>query len=120
MRPLALSDHARGHLDILSVLTVVSDPGEAAWQAQFEALRAAPRTLFGSYCREHTRGRRLIVLALQATMESDVLKVSKVRSLFLGGRYDAQDPRPVGNGQASRSRKWVFFLRRFAERGRPR
>lgn len=31
---------------MLSVLTVVTDPGEEAWRAQFEALRAAPRTYY--------------------------------------------------------------------------
>ncbi|TBU28443.1 hypothetical protein BD311DRAFT_321611 [Dichomitus squalens] len=46
IRPLASSDYARGHLTILSVLTVVTDPGEAAWRAQFDALRAAPRTYY--------------------------------------------------------------------------
>ena len=46
IRPLASSDYARGHLDILAVLTVVSDPGEDAWRAQFEALRATPRTYY--------------------------------------------------------------------------
>ena len=83
-------------------------------------MRAAPRTVLGSYCREHTRGRRLIVLALQAAMDSDILKMSKGRCLFLGERYDAQDPHPVGTGQTSPPRKRVFILRRFAERGMPR
>lgn len=46
IRPLALTDYQRGHLSVLSVLTVVTDPGEAAWQAQFNALRAAPRTYY--------------------------------------------------------------------------
>ena len=40
-------------------------------------VRAAPRALFGSYCREHARGRRLIVLALQAAMDSDTPKESR-------------------------------------------
>ena len=31
---------------MLSVLTVVTDPGEEAWRAQFEAMRAAPRTYY--------------------------------------------------------------------------
>lgn len=31
---------------MLSVLTVVTDPGEEAWRAQFEACRAAPRTYY--------------------------------------------------------------------------
>ena len=46
IRPLATSDHSRGHLAVLSVLTVVTDPGEEAWRAQFEALRATPRTYY--------------------------------------------------------------------------
>lgn len=46
IRPLASSDHARGHLSILSVLTVVSDPGEEAWRAQFNALREANKTYY--------------------------------------------------------------------------
>lgn len=43
---MASTDYRRGHLDILSVLTVVSDPGEEAWVAQFNAVRAAPRTYY--------------------------------------------------------------------------
>ncbi|CAL1710898.1 unnamed protein product [Somion occarium] len=46
IRPLASSDYRRGHLDILSVLTVVTDPGEDAWIAQFNAMRAAPKTYY--------------------------------------------------------------------------
>jgi len=47
IRPLAATDYRRGHLNILSVLTVVTDPGEEAWVAQFNAMRAAPRTYYG-------------------------------------------------------------------------
>ena len=78
-------------------------------------MRAAPRTVLGSDCREHTRGRRLIVLALQAPMDSDIQKEAKERCLFLGGRYDAQDPHPACTGRASPPRKRVFILRRFAK-----
>jgi glucosamine-phosphate N-acetyltransferase len=46
IRPLASSDYTRGHLAILSVLTQVSDPGEAAWRDQFAAMRAAPDTYY--------------------------------------------------------------------------
>jgi glucosamine-phosphate N-acetyltransferase len=46
IRPLASTDYRRGHLPVLSVLTVVTDPGEAAWTAQFYAMRAAPRTYY--------------------------------------------------------------------------
>lgn len=42
VRPLASTDYSRGHLDILSVLTTVSDPGEAAWKSQFNAVRPNP------------------------------------------------------------------------------
>ncbi|KAI8970591.1 acyl-CoA N-acyltransferase [Trametes punicea] len=46
MRPLASTDYRRGHLQVLSVLSVVTDPGQEAWRAQFEVLRAAPRTYY--------------------------------------------------------------------------
>ncbi|KAI0916184.1 hypothetical protein AcV5_003191 [Taiwanofungus camphoratus] len=46
IRPLASTDYKRGHLTVLSVLTVVTDPGEDAWVAQFKALRAAARTYY--------------------------------------------------------------------------
>ncbi|PFH45246.1 hypothetical protein AMATHDRAFT_71909 [Amanita thiersii Skay4041] len=46
IRPLASSDYCRGHLNVLKVLTVVTDPGEAAWVAQFDAIRALPRTYY--------------------------------------------------------------------------
>ncbi|KIK57389.1 hypothetical protein GYMLUDRAFT_46260 [Collybiopsis luxurians FD-317 M1] len=45
IRPLASTDYHRGHLSVLSVLTVVTDPGEQAWLSQFNALRSsAPRS----------------------------------------------------------------------------
>jgi GNAT superfamily N-acetyltransferase len=47
IRPLASSDYARGHLDILRVLTVAPDVGERAWAAQFAAMRATPNTYYG-------------------------------------------------------------------------
>ncbi|GJJ12477.1 hypothetical protein Clacol_006719 [Clathrus columnatus] len=46
IRPLASTDYNRGHLSVLSVLTEISDPGEAAWKAQFDALRAFPETYY--------------------------------------------------------------------------
>ena len=46
IRPLATSDHSRGHLAVLSVLTVVTDPGAAAWEAQFHRQRAASDTYY--------------------------------------------------------------------------
>lgn len=46
IRPLASTDYNRGHLSVLSVLTVVTDPGEEAWVAQFNALRAASHTYY--------------------------------------------------------------------------
>lgn len=46
IRPLASTDYKRGHLSVLSVLTVVTDPGEEAWRAQFNALRAAVNTYY--------------------------------------------------------------------------
>jgi len=44
IRPLASTDYYRGHLSVLEVLTVVTDPGEAAWVAQFNVMRATPHT----------------------------------------------------------------------------
>ena len=41
MRPLASTDYRRGHLNVLAVLTVVTDPGEEAWIEQFYAQKAA-------------------------------------------------------------------------------
>jgi len=46
IRPLASTDYHRGHLSVLEVLTVVTDPGEDAWVAQFNAMRATPRTYY--------------------------------------------------------------------------
>ncbi|CCM01778.1 uncharacterized protein FIBRA_03845 [Fibroporia radiculosa] len=46
LRPLASTDYKRGHLSVLSVLTVVTDPGEGAWVTQFNAIRAASRTYY--------------------------------------------------------------------------
>lgn len=46
IRPLASTDYRRGHLSVLSVLSVVTDPGEPAWVAQFNAMRASPKTYY--------------------------------------------------------------------------
>lgn len=46
LRPLASTDYKRGHLAVLSVLTVVTDPGEDAWVAQFQAFKAAAKTYY--------------------------------------------------------------------------
>ncbi|KAI0777849.1 hypothetical protein BC629DRAFT_1290171 [Irpex lacteus] len=46
LRPLASTDYRRGHLDVLKVLTVVTDPGEEAWRAQFNAIKAAVNTYY--------------------------------------------------------------------------
>ncbi|KAH7890457.1 acyl-CoA N-acyltransferase [Phlebopus sp. FC_14] len=46
IRPLASTDYGRGHLSVLSVLSVVNDLGEEAWMAQFNAMRATPRTYY--------------------------------------------------------------------------
>jgi glucosamine-phosphate N-acetyltransferase len=46
LRPLASTDYKRGHLDVLKVLTVVTDPGEEAWVAQFNAIKAATNTYY--------------------------------------------------------------------------
>ncbi|KAI9566097.1 acyl-CoA N-acyltransferase [Boletus coccyginus] len=46
IRPLASTDYKRGHLDVLSVLSIVNDLGEAAWVNQFHAMRAVPSTYY--------------------------------------------------------------------------
>ncbi|EPS95770.1 hypothetical protein FOMPIDRAFT_128261 [Fomitopsis schrenkii] len=46
MRPLASTDYKRGHLDVLSHLSTVADPGEDAWIARFYELRSVPLTYY--------------------------------------------------------------------------
>jgi len=46
IRPLASTDYLRGHLDVLKVLTKVSDPGLVAYQAHFTQMRTSPNTYF--------------------------------------------------------------------------
>jgi len=46
MRPLASSDYGRGHLSVLNVLTIVGDPGEHAYRAQYAAMRGTPMTYY--------------------------------------------------------------------------
>jgi glucosamine-phosphate N-acetyltransferase len=46
MRPLAKTDYTRSHLSVLSVLTVVSDPGVEAYSAAFDKQRLSPSTYF--------------------------------------------------------------------------
>lgn len=45
-RPLSSTDYSKQHLSVLSTLTQVPDPGEAAWQAQFHQLLATPETYY--------------------------------------------------------------------------
>ncbi|KAJ3930736.1 MAG: hypothetical protein NXY57DRAFT_1084341 [Lentinula lateritia] len=40
------TDYHRGHLAVLSVLTVVSDSGQSIWLAQFHFMRAASKTYY--------------------------------------------------------------------------
>jgi glucosamine-phosphate N-acetyltransferase len=44
IRPLSRTDYNRSHLSVLSILSVVTDPGLSAYQARFDLLHAAPRT----------------------------------------------------------------------------
>jgi len=46
IRPLSSTDYHRGYLSVLSVLTVVSDPGFEAWSIRFDAMRSAPNTYY--------------------------------------------------------------------------
>ena len=46
MHPLAKTDYTHSHLLVLSVLTVVSDPGMEAYSAAFDKLRFSPSTYF--------------------------------------------------------------------------
>ena len=46
IRPLAATDYRRGYLTVLSILTASPDPGEAAWLAHFNTLRAIPSTYY--------------------------------------------------------------------------
>ncbi|KAK7433979.1 Glucosamine-phosphate N-acetyltransferase-like protein [Stygiomarasmius scandens] len=46
LRPLASTDYSRDHLSVLSVLTVVSDPGEPEWLAQFNRMKQSPNTYY--------------------------------------------------------------------------
>lgn len=41
IRPLASSDYARGHIQVLASLTSVVDPGEDAWKARYQELAAS-------------------------------------------------------------------------------
>ncbi|KAJ3889732.1 hypothetical protein GG344DRAFT_66849 [Lentinula edodes] len=40
------TDYHRGHLAVLSVLTVVSDSGQSIWLAQFHFMRASSKTYY--------------------------------------------------------------------------
>ncbi|KAI6004388.1 acyl-CoA N-acyltransferase [Pisolithus orientalis] len=46
LRPLASTDYKRGHLSVLSVLSVVNDLGEDAWVAQFDVMRGLSKTYY--------------------------------------------------------------------------
>jgi len=49
IRPLAIDDYNRGHLDVLKVLSKVSDPGLESYNAHFNAMRAANPTAQAYY-----------------------------------------------------------------------
>ncbi|KAA1472613.1 glucosamine 6-phosphate N-acetyltransferase [Dentipellis sp. KUC8613] len=57
IRPLATTDYHRGHLDVLRVLTHVTDPGEAAYRAQLSTHLSAPSTYFTLVLIERARDR---------------------------------------------------------------
>lgn len=46
IRPLSSTDYARGHLDVLTILTVCPDVGEEAWQQRFKELANPPSVYF--------------------------------------------------------------------------
>jgi len=46
IRPLASTDYSRGHLEVLKVLSKVSDPGAVAYQTHFTNMRLATNTYF--------------------------------------------------------------------------
>ncbi|EIW75604.1 hypothetical protein CONPUDRAFT_159055 [Coniophora puteana RWD-64-598 SS2] len=46
IRPLSSDDYSRGHLTVLSVLTMVKDLWAAAWAAQFHAIGSVPDTYY--------------------------------------------------------------------------
>lgn len=46
MRPLASTDHARGHLSVLTVLTSAPDPGQSAYTTQFDIMKSTPNTYY--------------------------------------------------------------------------
>jgi len=46
MRPLASTDHSRGHLSVLTVLTSAPDPGESPYTAQFNLMKSTPNTYY--------------------------------------------------------------------------
>ncbi|EJD45556.1 acyl-CoA N-acyltransferase [Auricularia subglabra TFB-10046 SS5] len=46
IRPLSSTDHARGHLSVLSVLSPAPDPGPAAYQERFRACKALADTYY--------------------------------------------------------------------------
>lgn len=41
IRPLASDDYKRGHLEVLKILSKVSDPGLSAYQAHFAAMKSS-------------------------------------------------------------------------------
>jgi glucosamine-phosphate N-acetyltransferase len=46
MRPLASTDHTRGHLSVLTVLTSAPDPSESAYTTQFNTMKSTPNTYY--------------------------------------------------------------------------
>lgn len=46
LRPLASTDYTRGHLQLLSVLTLAPDVGMTAWEHQFKAMVEAKGTYY--------------------------------------------------------------------------
>lgn len=46
MRPLASDDYHKGHLQLMAVLTVAPDVGEAAWVQQFGEMLAATNVYY--------------------------------------------------------------------------
>ncbi|PVF98670.1 acyl-CoA N-acyltransferase [Serendipita vermifera] len=78
VRPLASDDYNRGHLEVLKVLSVVTDPGLEAYQGHFESMLPANNSYRSS------RGQTYYVISI-VSRETD--KVVATGSLFVERKF---------------------------------
>ncbi|KAL9934658.1 hypothetical protein V8E36_006433 [Tilletia maclaganii] len=93
LRPLAADDYARGHLQVLTILTTTPDVGAQAWTERFHALKKIQDTYYPIVLVDKETDRLVAVGTL-------VMEFKFIRGLGKAGHIEdiAVDPNVQGKG----------------------